>query len=87
MTGAAGGPSGVTLFDGADAGPKPRELAAATVKVYAVPLVNPLTVMEAHGALQEPVSPPGDEVAVYCVIGYPLLLDALNVTVACALPA
>src|SRR6476619_3706635 len=48
-TGGAG--EGVTLFDGADAGPVPRPLAAVTVKVYAVPLVSPVTVADVTGGL------------------------------------
>ena len=36
---------GVTLFDGADGGPTPTPLVAVTVKVYAVPLVSPLTMI------------------------------------------
>jgi hypothetical protein len=40
--GAVTGASGVTLFEGADAGPVPTAFVAVTVKVYAVPLVNPV---------------------------------------------
>ena len=32
--------------DGADAGPVPRALVAVTVKVYAVPLVRPVTMAD-----------------------------------------
>jgi hypothetical protein len=39
----------------------PIALVAVTVKVYAVPLVSPLTVI---GDAPVPVSPPGDDVAV-----------------------
>ena len=35
-------PTGVTLFDAADAAPVPMAFVAFTVKVYAVPLVNPV---------------------------------------------
>jgi hypothetical protein len=79
-------PEGVTLLDRADAGPVPIALVAVTVKVYAVPLVKPVTVI----GLTVPVavSPPGLEVAVYPVIDPPPLLDgAVNAKVACALPA
>src|SRR5256885_13181750 len=41
-----GGPgtvAGVTEFDGADGGPVPTAFVAVTVKVYEVPLVNPVT--------------------------------------------
>ena len=60
--GAVGTVAGVTLFDAADAGPVPTELAAVTVNVYAVPLVRPVTTsgLPAPDAL----SPPGLEVAV-----------------------
>jgi hypothetical protein len=34
-----------TEFDGADAGPVPAAFVAVTVKVYAVPLVSPVTVI------------------------------------------
>ena len=64
MTGAPGGPTGVALFDAADAGPVPAALLAVTVKVYAVPLVSPVTVMDVHGAGHVPVTLPGAEVAV-----------------------
>ena len=36
--------TGVTEFEGADCGPKPAELIAATVNVYAFPAVRPFTV-------------------------------------------
>ena len=36
--------AGVTAPDGADPGPVPGPLMAATVNVYAVPLVRPVTV-------------------------------------------
>ena len=36
---------GVTLLEGADAGPVPATLSAVTVKVYAWPLVSPFTTM------------------------------------------
>ena len=53
---------GVTEFEADEALPVPAELVAVTVKVYAVPLVNPVTT---HGeAAQVPVRPPGLEVAV-----------------------
>ena len=41
--GAAGTPTTVTAFEGADAKPGPAELAASTVKVYETPLVSPGT--------------------------------------------
>src|SRR6187401_2214741 len=45
VVGAPGTPAGVTLFDGADAGPAPTALVAETVKVYTVPLARPPTVI------------------------------------------
>ena len=60
--GAVGTVAGVTLFDAADAGPVPAELAAVTVNVYAVPSLRLVTT----SGLPAPdaVSPPGLEVAV-----------------------
>ena len=88
IVGAPGGPRGVALLDALDAGPVPTEFVAVTVNVYAVPLARPPTVIDVHGAVQVPVMPEGDEVAVYDVIvAPPLLAGAVNVTVACALPA
>jgi hypothetical protein len=57
-----GGTIGVTLLEAALAGPVPVALVAVTVKVYAVPVVNPVTVI----GDDEPVAviPPGLEVTV-----------------------
>ena len=57
--GAAGAPgtvAGVTALDAAEAGPVPTALVAATVKVYAVPFVNPDTVVEVAGGLPDTVT-------------------------------
>ena len=62
IVGAPGTPAGVTLFEALDAGPVPATLVAVTVKVYAVPLVRPVTVI--GEAEPVPVSPPGLEVTV-----------------------
>src|SRR5260370_27349648 len=43
---AGGEASGVTGFDGADAGPVPMALVAATRNVYVVPFVRPVTVAD-----------------------------------------
>jgi hypothetical protein len=56
---------GVTLFDAALVGPVPAPLVALTVNVYAVPIVNPETVI---GDAPVPVMLPGLDVAVYVVI-------------------
>jgi hypothetical protein len=88
IVGAPGRPNGVALLEAADDGPVPTPLAAVTVNVYAVPLASPETVIEPHGAPHVPMKPPGDDVAVYAVIAEPpLLAGAVNVTLACALPA
>ena len=44
--GASGTATGVTAFDAADAVPVPALLVAVTVKVYDVPLVSPVTVVD-----------------------------------------
>ena len=54
--GAVGGAVGVTALDGAEAGPVPTALVAATVKVYAVPLLKPLIVVEVAGGLPDTVT-------------------------------
>ena len=62
IAGAPGTVFGVTLLDAAEAVPVPTAFVAVTVKVYAVPLVRPVTV----SGLVAPVAvkPPGLEVAV-----------------------
>ena len=49
-------------MEGLDAGPVPAAFVAVTVKVYAVPFVNPVTVIGL--ADREAVIPPGFEVTV-----------------------
>ena len=51
--GAAGtvGPVGVTVADGADAGPDPMAFVAVTVKVYAVPFARPVIAADVTGGL------------------------------------
>ncbi len=56
------GAVGVTAFEGADAGPVPTALVATTVKVYVVPLANPVTVIGEPAP--EAVMPPGLELTV-----------------------
>ncbi len=77
---------GVTDALADDSAELPTTLMAWTVKVYAVPLVRPVTV---HGAVvQVPVKLPGVEIAVYPVIADPPVLDgAVKVTEACVLLA
>ncbi len=62
--GAPGTVIGVIGLEAADAGPVPTALVALTVKVYDVPLVSPVTVIEVHGALQLALKLPGFDVAV-----------------------
>ena len=86
VVGAVGSPAGVTLLDAADAAPGPVALVATTVNVYAVPLVNPVTIIGLDAPL--PVKPPGDDVTVYEVTAVPpLAAGALKLTVAWAFPA
>jgi hypothetical protein len=56
-----GATAGVTLFDAALSGPKPIALVAATVNVYGVPFVRPVTLK--GDAAPVAVMPPGDDVA------------------------
>jgi len=83
--GVPGTVAGVTAFDAAEGRLVPALLVAVTVKVYAVPLLSPVTVIGDAGPVA--VIPPGDEVTVYDVIGEPPVdAGAVKVTVACALP-
>ena len=77
---------GVTEFEGEDGAlVRSAELVAVTVKVYAVPLVKPDTVI--GDVAPEAVIDPGFEVTVYPVIGEPPLDEgAVNETVACVSP-
>jgi hypothetical protein len=84
--GASGAPAGLTEPDAADSGPKPTELVAATVKVYAVAFAKPAT---AHGlAGQAVVAPPGCAVMRKPVMGSPpVAAGAVKLTAADASPA
>jgi hypothetical protein len=85
IVGAPGTVAGVTEFEAELSKLLPLAFVAITVKVYAVPLVRPDTVI----GLPEPVpvKPPELEVTVYPVIAEPpLLAGAVNVTVASAFP-
>ena len=66
-TGAPGTVRGVTGADAALAGPAPAALEAVAVKVYAVPLVKPVTVHEVEAV--EQVRPPGCERTTYESMG------------------
>jgi hypothetical protein len=87
------GPVGVTAFDDEDAGPVPLAFVAVTVKVYAVPFVRPVTVVDVPGGLPVSVTAvcavgPANGVTVYLVIELPPLFDgAVQLTVADWFPA
>jgi len=73
------GKTGVTLPLAELAAETPPADVAVTVNVYAVPDVNPFTVIGLVDPV--PVIPPGDDVAVYPVIGNLLYAGAVNATV------
>jgi hypothetical protein len=64
LVGAPGtvGAAGVTAVEADEATELPSAFVATTVKVYAVPLVNPVTVIGVP--VPVPVKPPGEEVTV-----------------------
>src|SRR5919199_43792 len=59
-----GGATGVTELEASDAGLLPIALVATTVKVYAVPLVRPVTVALVAGAVTMAEPPAGEDVTV-----------------------
>jgi hypothetical protein len=74
IVGAPGTVVGVAELDAALFGELPLELVAYTTNVYAVPAVNPVTVIVPDPACDTvPVILPGVEVAVYEVITAPPL--------------
>jgi len=78
--------AGVMLFEAALVGPVPAPLVAFTVNVYAVPIVNPETVIGEDAPV--PVILPGLDVAVYVVIAaLPVSEGAVYATVAVPEPA
>src|SRR5665648_624107 len=80
--GAPGTVLGVTAALATDASEVPTLLVAVTVNVYAVPLVNPVTVPVVAPDV-DTVAPPGDAVTVYPAIAEPpLLAGAVQVTTA-----
>jgi hypothetical protein len=91
--GAPGTVAGVTAFDAADWVPVPIALVAATLKVYDVPFVSPVTAVVVAGGLPVTVVTgwavvPMYGVTVYDVIGLPPLeAGAVHDTVACPAPA
>jgi hypothetical protein len=84
--GAPGTVLGVTAADGDEATEFPAALVATTEKVYAVPLVKPVTT---RGELAPvAVKPPGEDVTVYPVMVLPPSdAGAVKVTLAWAFPA
>lgn len=76
----------MTLFEASLSGPVPAPLVAFTLKVYAVPLVRPVTVSGEEAPVF--VMHPGVDVAVYPVmLALPMSDGAEKVTVACPEPA
>ncbi len=66
IVGAEGTANVVIEFEAADATDVPALFVAVTVNVYAVPVVNPFTVIVPEPAwIIVPVTPPGEDVAVY----------------------
>jgi hypothetical protein len=62
--GVSGRPAGVTAAEAGDASDEPELFVAVTVKVYAVPFVRPVTVVEVPKPGAVPVAPPGEAVTV-----------------------
>jgi hypothetical protein len=87
--GAVAGATGVTLADAADDAPTPTAFVAATVNVYAVPFVNPDTVVDVPVTTVAVCAVvPMNGVTVYPVIGLPPSeAGAVQDTNADALPA
>jgi hypothetical protein len=84
--------AGVTAFDSADSEPVPTALVAVTRNVYAVPLVNPVTVVVVAGGLPVTVLGacavvPTYGVTVYPVIALPPFAGAVQDTTAEVSPA
>ena len=69
FAGADGTVTATIEFDGAEAVPGPLELVATTVNVYVVPPVSPDTTALKVVPFTVVVSPPGDDVTVYEVMG------------------
>ena len=64
VVGLGAGAAGVTAVELDDAVLVPTRLAATTLKVYAVPLVRPVTVQDVCGGVAVHVAPPGAAVTV-----------------------
>src|SRR5207253_4443256 len=84
--GTVAGATGVTLLEASEGALLPTALLATTVKVYAVPLVRPVSVADVPVTVA--LAPVGLEVTVYEVMALPpSLTGAVQETVAEALPA
>ena len=70
--GGPGGPDGVTVTD-ADSGPSPSAFVAATVTVYSVPFVSPVSTQLVAPDVEQDTSP-GDADTVYPLIGEPTIV-------------
>jgi hypothetical protein len=76
---APGAAAGTTTPEGTEAAPEPTSFTAATVNVYVVPFVRPVTVHDVVAVIH--VNPPGDEVTEYEVISLaPLDAGAFHAT-------
>jgi len=76
---APGAAAGTTTPDGTDVAPEPTSFTAATVNVYAVPFVRPVTVHDVVAVVH--VNPPGEDVTKYEVISLaPLEAGAFHAT-------
>lgn len=78
--------AGVTEPDASDAALVPLALVAVTVKVYAVPLVKPLTVQDVAGAVATHTAPPGAATTRYDRVADVPGAGAVQLTVAEPLP-
>ena len=87
VPGEAGAESvGVTALDAVELVEVPPPLDAVEVKVYEVPLVNPVTTQDPEAPVTVQVAPPGEAVTKY-EVGLPPLDGDETVTVACPSPA
>jgi hypothetical protein len=84
MVGASGTVAGEIELDGLDGVLVPSAFVAVTVKVYAWPLVRPVTI--SGEPLPLALNPPTFEVAVYESVVEPSLKPGVKVIVACPFP-
>ena len=84
--GIPGTAAGTTACEALEGFPSPTLFVADTVNVYDVPLVRPSTSQLSGPLAHTHVSPPGFEVAVYCVMVAPLFAGAVHEIVASSSP-